>query len=274
MAMIASCLACQHDLTVAEYCLIHPNIEGCNGEDVVLLENEVCYEHCPRGTQINYPDKCANGLICAPFSTELMNGGGCGLQAYTCQYQHLFTPEKVEHHESSVADHMLTHFILGDDWINDEVETMWADMSVCEKINYKVLKNARQCTLEIKYLYKTKGCCPYTSSDGSSAVWYVLLGAGVCCCFMTCAAVGGCAEMQRRKANRMERRMERIMSEKTYKDQGILEKYYENRARLALVEEQHRQRYMNLHRSMYGGAAASAAATDDMRYPLLFNEIL
>ena len=248
----------------------HPFVEGCNGESVVLLENEVCYEHCPNGPKINYPDKCGEGLICAPFSVELMDGGGCGLKAYTCQYHDVFTPETVAHHEASVADHMLTHFVLGDDWITAEVEMMWDEMSVCEKIDYKVSKNARECTLDLKYLYRSKGCCPHYPGGvvgDTSAVIYVLLGACACCCFMTCAAAGGCAEMQRRRANRMERRMERLLANKTYKEEGILQKYWEGKEKRAIVEEQHRQRYMELQRQAHGGDAS-------LRYPLLYNEIL
>ena len=257
-AMIASCLACQHQMTVEQYCALEPFTQGCEGEHVVLHEHEVCYEYCPGGSKINYPDKCDRGLVCAPFSKRLESGGGCGLQAYTCQYIYNFHPDEVEEHHAEVADHMMTQFVLGDGWIDDEEEMMLSEMTVCEKIEYKVGKFPEQCNLEHKYIYKRKGCCTQFTS---TPLFYVIVGAGTCCCFMTFLMMCGCAEMQRRKAQRMER----LMNYNSMRDNGVLRGYFERKSN----EYAREQRYNDLRNEVYNSLLEKG-----LRYPLLNNEVL
>lgn len=254
----AQCQSCKIGKSLHDFCAENAFVPGCQSENVVLHENEVCYEYCPQGTQINYPDKCAFGLICAPFSKELYEGGGCGLQAYTCQHEFKFEPKAIQRHEDNIADHMMTQFVLGDDWFDEEMKVMMEDMSICEKIDYKVKTDPTKCDLQHKYLYKSKGCCE-KDRENESPLLYILLGAGICCCFMTCAAIGGCAEMQRRKADRLERRMRRLID--VDKDVNIMQSFWDKKNHEYNLEFRRKQRYSELHAELF-------------KEPLLYNEIL
>lgn len=255
----AKCRACHSGQTISEFCEMHPFVIGCEGESIVLHENEVCYEYCPRGTQINYPDKCAFDLVCAPFSVELLDGGGCGLQAYTCQRKKHFESETVLQHQNDIADHMMTHYVLGDDWIDDEMQILMEEMSICEQIEYKVKLDPSKCDLQHRYLYKKKGCCKEGQLPDSPLV-YIIIGAVGCCCFMTCAAAGGCAEMQRRKANRLERRMRRLID--VNKDMDVMTSFWERKNENHRLQLQRQLRYNELHAVLHE------------KSPLLYNEIL
>jgi hypothetical protein len=130
------------------------------------------------------------------------------------------------------------------------------DMSICEKIDYKVKTDPAKCDLQHKYLYKSKGCC---EKDIGSPVVYILIGAGVCCCFMTMAAIGGCAEMQRRKASRLERRMRRLID--VDKDADVMRSFWDKKDYKYNVKLRRQKRYTELQTELFN-------------QPLLFNEIL
>ena len=261
-ALTAACIACKEAQTVDEYCALHPFTSGCEAETVVLHENEVCYEYCQGGSKINYPDKCDEGLTCLPFSSSLSEGGGCGLHAYTCQHEHMFETKTIENHKEEISDHLMTHLVLGDDWIEDEMHALLEEMTICEKIKYKVDLHPDKCDLQHKYLYKKKGCCD-ESKVTDSPVFYIVVGAGACCLFMTCAAVAGCAEMQRRKANRLERRMRRLLS--TDRETDIMESFWEKKRRDENIRFQRQARYNELQTELYN---------QTLRSPLIYNEIL
>lgn len=264
MAVTASCLACQHDLSVGDYCKLYPFTSGCEGENVVLHLNDVCYEYCFRGSTINYPDKCSSGLTCAPTGATLEEGGGCGMRAYTCQHKHLYTPEHIDTHHAHIADHMMTNFILGDDWLDDEMAVLYEEMDVCEKIEYKVKMQPSTCNLQHKFLYKKRGCCVEKNPPATEEpIVYVMVGAGACCLCMTFAAVAGCAEMQRRKANRLERRMGRLMNRDG--DMEMLSGFLEEKQRRQIAFDVRQKRYDTLYAELHNSK---------IRYPLLLHEVL
>ena len=258
----AICNSCKESKSLDLYCKQYPFTKGCEGENVVLFENEVCYEYCVRGTKINYPDKCNEGLTCAPLSVSLSDGGGCGVEAYTCQNKQSFLSDTVEIHKEEITDHMITHKVIGDEWIDDEIHALMEEMTICEKIKYKIDLQPDKCDLQHKYLYKKKGCCE-ESKVTDSPVFYIVIGAGACCLFMTCAAVAGCAEMQRRKANRLERRMKRLLTVNNGSD--VMESFWERKRMNEQVRFKREARYNELQTELYN---------QTLRSPLIYNEIL
>lgn len=264
----AECLSCQQGVTLDAYCQSFPFVTGCGPELIMLYENEVCYEYCPRGPQVNYPDKCAPGLTCAPLGIDVGNGGGCGLHAYTCQRSH---PKEAEQHRAAVADHMLTQFVLGDEWISDEIEIMLSEMNICEKIDYKVKLDPDQCNLQHKYLYKIKGCCdkepPPADDEVDVPLLYVLIGGGVCCCFMTLAAVAGCLDMRRRRTATTEAMIQRRQRFMDFDDDesNVLREFWRRKDEKAENERMRKARYEELYDKLHAS---------ELRYPLLPHEIL